>query len=61
MCRQHHLFQLKIPGQQQLQTCIRVCHQALRLVEDGLFQRIAGHTAVAVRGGILGLLAVKNR
>ena len=53
------LLQLKIPNYQQLQACVRVGNKPLGLVQNGLFQRVAGHASVAVRGGVLGLLAVK--
>jgi len=53
------LFQLKIPRQQQFQAGIRVGHQPLGLVQNRFFQGIARHTAVAVGGSVLDLLAVK--
>ena len=53
------LLQLKIPNYQQLQACVRVGNKPLGLVQNGLFQRVAGHASVAVRGGVLGCLRSK--
>ena len=55
-------FKFQITGQYQIQLCRRLCHEAAALVEDGLFQRVAGETSVARRAGAgeLDLFKAKN-
>lgn len=51
-------LELQITGQDDIQLCRRLCHEAAALVEDGLFQRVAGETSVARRAGVLCLSAL---
>ena len=46
-------LQFEIPRQQQVQRGISIRDQALGLVQDGFFQRVTGHTSVAIFGGVL--------
>ena len=47
----YRLFlKLQIAGQNQVQLRGRFCHKAAALVEDGLFQRVAGKTEGSERG-----------
>ena len=55
----YRLFlKLQIAGQNQVQFRGRFCHKAAALVEDGLFQRVAGKTAVAGGAAVQRLTAL---
>ena len=52
------LLKFQIAGQNQVQLGGRFCHKAAALVEDGLFQRVAGKTAVAGGAAVQRLTAL---
>ena len=52
------LLKFQIAGQNQIQLGGRFCHKAAALVEDGLFQRVAGKTAVAGGAAVQRLTAL---